>query len=648
MGGPGPPKRVLSSLRLARRLLLPAAAWLLLLAAFAAALCRRAPLLVNLGAGDEAFARGFRAEWERDGLRGSGETQFRWTLDGARLLLPLALHTPSATLRLRLARFTDTAVDVTLLQGEQVVAQWRQAPRGWRVLEVPLGALDGPLLLRFRSHSEGGDEMGLALDWVEVAGVRGLRPDRATALGLLALLLGVPLLVGLACGRAAPGLWCAAALAALATAAVTLDRLGGLLALARAGPPLLGIALLLGLASAALARAWPEAGGPWPFPALVPLALAALALVALSQPFFYYPDVDTHARFVQALGRQPSLLADPRPYQEATGAWTREVGGQRLAFPYSPVFHLLALPLAALLGAPAAIKVLGVLCAATSVLLVHPLARGLGLGPRGALLAQLILAALPVTASRLTLALYPTLLGQALELLLLVFLAGALGHLAAPRTALVAGALLFAAQLAYTGSVINVAALALVLVTLLLAAGEARAARTLLAVWAGALALVVLVLYARFVPVLFTRVLPHLRDVPAEGGGGTPLAALPLRALLRLHVFYDVVFPLLAVLGLHALRAAPAAARRVLHAALVAALALLALRFAVPALLRDAKEVELLAAPVAVCAAAALAALYRRGPAARGASVLLALFAAAWCGWRAAAFYLERFTAVGR
>ena len=60
---------------------------------------------------------------------------------------------------------------------------------------------------------------------------------------------------------------------------------------------------------------------------LVAWAATLVALIALSQPFFYYPDVDTHAELVDALDETPSLALDPRPYQAATGAWTRGIGG---------------------------------------------------------------------------------------------------------------------------------------------------------------------------------------------------------------------------------------------------------------------------------------------------------------------------------
>jgi hypothetical protein len=103
----------------------------LALAAILALLQRPAPLFVNLGAGDEAFARGFRA-WERDGLRASGETMFRWALDGARVEFPLRVYSGSLTARLRLARFTDRPADITLLSSGRVAERWTQPPRGGR------------------------------------------------------------------------------------------------------------------------------------------------------------------------------------------------------------------------------------------------------------------------------------------------------------------------------------------------------------------------------------------------------------------------------------------------------------------------------------------------------------------------------------
>src|SRR6185436_340491 len=110
------------------RLRLAALAWVCGLLAATAALQRGSPLFLNLGAGDAAFARGFRGGWERDGLSGSGETMFRWTLDGSRLELPVSVVTGHLAARLRAARFAPGPAEVAVLAGGAARDRWTQAP----------------------------------------------------------------------------------------------------------------------------------------------------------------------------------------------------------------------------------------------------------------------------------------------------------------------------------------------------------------------------------------------------------------------------------------------------------------------------------------------------------------------------------------
>ena len=117
-------------------------------------------------------------------------------------------------------------------------------------------------------------------------------------------------------------------------------------------------------------------------------------------------------------------------------------------------------------------------------------------------------------------------------------------------------------------------------------------------------------------------------------------------ALRRLTIFFDHVHPGLALLGVLALRGG-GTARRMWRAALAAGLALLALRYVLPALFRDAKEVELLAAPVAVAMAAGWSWLWPR-PWGRAVTLGSAAWVVAWGAWRAATLYVERFVAIGR
>jgi hypothetical protein len=144
---------------------------------------------------------------------------------------------------------------------------------------------------------------------------------------------------------------------------------------------------------------------------------------------------------------------------------------------------------------------------------------------------------------------------------------------------------------------------------------------------------------------LWREVLPHVGRAAPPEGAGSPAIVL---ALARLGVFFDAVFPLLTAVGWIALRDAEPHARRVITAAIVAGCALAIFRFVVPALLRDAKEVEMLVAPVAVAASAALAHGWSRGGPARAAAAVAALAALGWGAWQSGLMYADRFWSVGR
>jgi hypothetical protein len=630
------------------RLRLAALAWLGGLLAAIAALERPAPLFLNLGAGDAPFARGFRGGWERDGLRQSGETMFRWTLDGSRLELPVSVATGRLGVRMRAARFAPGTADVAVSAGGAERDRWTQAPQGWRVRDVDLGDLRGSLGLTFRSHSADAEGLGVALDWVEVTGAGLIVPQARLMPGLAGFLVGIPVLVGLFFRSGGAGFVTGVIVLAMTAAAIAMDRLGGLVAVSRAGFPCLIALATTGVAARALGRAWSEprdndgARG-----AVIPAAVVVTALAALAHPFYYYPDVDTHARYLAEARADPGLLVDPGDYQARTGAWTREIGGRRIAFPYSSAFHVLAWPAALLLGEELAVKCVATVALGLTVLLVHALARCLGFGARTALLAQALIALLPVTASRLVLALYPALLAQALELLLIVFLARSAGGAGRGRWAWTLALMLLVCQAAYTGSLLNVGLLMPIVSVFDAAAGERRRALRLLVLYVAATLAVLAAQYARFLPVLWRDVLPHAAETTvasAEGAG----AGIVAPALRRLGLFYDVAYPLLLVPGLIAIRGAAPTARRVVAAALSAGGALLVLRYAAPVVFRDAKEVELLAAPVAALAAGGAAWLWRRGPVPRAGAVLAILAAAAWGASRAALAYGDRFVAVGR
>jgi hypothetical protein len=597
-------------------------------------------VLLNLGAGDQPYARGFRPGWERDGLGGAGETMFHWTLDGARLEFPVEALAGHAELRLRLARFSDTPAEITLLQAGRIVERWTQMPRGWSVRSFEFGPVAGPLSLQFRSESP--DGLGLALDWAEIRGDLRLRLPWAS-LGRLALLVvGVGCLSASVLGARGAAVLAMALLLGLA-AGLRADRLGALQAAVGGMPAALAVAATLAGLILLLRRAWPDA--PHGRAASAPALLGALvAVLLLSHPFFFYPDVATHARFLAAIREDPYLLWDAGDYQQRTGTWAmREISGQKLALPYSAAFHAVAWPYARLLGNEAALKVVAAGALGFSLLLVHVLARAAGVSRGGALAAQLIFASWPVSWSRLSLALFPTLLGQATELLLVVHLARRFPELAGARDAAWAFGFLFLAQLAYSGSLFNVALVVGLFGLWGAASGDGSRARRLLAAYLMALLAVVALQYWRFLPLLFGTRMPRAL-------WATPLAdGADLRAALeRFLLFYDGFGPALAALGVVLVARGPRHVARLLCVVIVAGGLLLLGRYGLPVLLRDAKEIELLAPTLAVLAAAGLELLARRGGTRLVLSGLLVLGLLRFSLASSIGFYAARFVAVGR
>ena len=539
------------------------------------------PTLVNLGAGDEPLARGFQA-WERAGP--DGRTMFRWSRDGSTIELPVQARGENVRARVRLARFEPNPVELTWRVNGRDAARQTVRPRGWHVETVDLGPIDGPLVLQLRSFDDT-DALGAAIDWVELSGVRRLTPRSRAWWGLVLLVVIAPMMAGYIAGTRA-GHLLGLTLLVLVPLVLWLDPGQGLAALIAAGGP-----VLVGLTVLALVSRFP---GEY-HEAFTGAAVATtVVLVALLHPSFFYPDVDTHARLLAAIRQDASLILDPSPYQQQTGAWTRTIAGAKVPFPYSPVFHVVAWPLALFLGEADAVKTLGAVAFGTSALLVYGLARHALLGPGTALLAQVLFATLPIESSRLFLALFPALFAQCLELALMTFLATHLSALTGRTLWLLAG-MMAATQIAYTGSLPNVAVLVAALSGILWIRGERTTAIRLLAVAAATSVVVGLTLYGRFLPVLWTQVLPH-------AGGADPAAWWERTAWRAVHFFG--LYLVFVVLGFVWTR--PSATKDVLVAASMAGVFLLVLRGPLPALVRDVKEIELLAAPVAIFTAAAI------------------------------------------
>src|SRR5258708_2621002 len=184
------------------------------------------------------------------------------------------------------------------------------------------------------------------------------------------------------------------------------------------------------------------------------------------------------------------------------------------------VFPASAWPLSPILGDTGALKTVAVISAAAVVLLVYPLARAAALTPTWAVLAQILATILPVLASRLSLALYPTLFGLAWVTVLVGRLARRLRHLDGARDGAAALTFVLIAEAAYTGSLLTVSLLVLALSTVLAVGGEWRRALRLGIGWAIATAILMLTMYVGFLPTLWGGGLPHV----FEGRGAAAAA----------------------------------------------------------------------------------------------------------------------------
>jgi hypothetical protein len=183
---------------------------------------------------------------------------------------------------------------------------------------------------------------------------------------------------------------------------------------------------------------------------------------------------------------------------------------------------------------------------------------------------------------------------------------------------------------------LDVALVVLLLAALQAAAGERRRALRLATSYAVAAGAVLLLLHASALPGFVRDVLPHLRDGAPESRG------LPTEVWGRLAPFYDTLLPLLALGGLSVAGAVPVHARRYLMAATAAGLLLLVLRVALPVPLVHARDLELLALPVAVTSTLALHRLWGTGPAGRIAGLACLAGVAYFCVSRGLAILSTR------
>jgi hypothetical protein len=567
------------------------------------------PVILNLGPGDAPYVSGFAPSYEID-----DRIATHWTTYHAAIRLPLAVEGDGVVVY-RYARVFPQSAVVEVRVADAL--RDRFEGRGGLFVErrTTLGApLLAPLEIRFDIDSHERRDLGLKLDWVRVEPSPSGRV-RLTGAGRWAPALVVALVVALLVGVGF-GLGTAAALASpVALALALLLRADPWLALRllRGVPMAL---MVFGLPAAAASR-WLVARGRAQAASLRTLALLGLCAflsrtAAVNHPDFYYPDLRTHETLSETVQKAGlDFLRAPATYIRLHGLWIVNAHGRTYAFPYVPTFHIpfaiLALPYDQRI---LAMKLAGVLTTLLPLPAAWLIARRLGISPIGVVLLLFV----PTYTSRLSFAFLPSLLGHAMDMALLAWLAGHAERLHRPLVWTAGAVLVAACQLTYISSVMNVCVfVAVFALTAPRREGDSaqRAALRVLAMGLFGSALAVAVYYRDFLDML-VDVAGRIAGTTAGGGSVYPVQSFFSVAWERTHSFFDGIYPLLAAAGFWLLRR-QASARRLLLAWTGAYVLLLFGRAKVPDLFTHGHE-TLFATPLfCLLAGEALGALWRRG-----------------------------------
>ncbi len=561
------------------------------------------PVVLDVGPSTGQYLTGFTESEERPPLT------FRWTRREARVRLPL-LAVGQGRLRLRCARFLDQPVTLQVQVGGASLGSFVARPGGFRIHELPFRISGGPLEIALSTEGAPDTDLGAALDWLRLEGLRFRIPLRA--FGPRLLVIGLFALALAAGWRAATGFAVGALLALALAAWAAWDPLATAHITSRLALP----GLVLTSLTLLLLRKRPL--GKWVM--LVFLAGYLVKGGGLFHPSAFYPDVRTWSRLAMDFSRAEGTLAERSREAQVRNHHLRYLRGHAYTPPYSPAFLI---PFAWFpqqrAGLEEAMKQVALAAAAAEVVLVFLLA-SLVLGEGSGLFAAILAAFLPPLFSRLLLAMYPTVVGHLFDLAVVVAAVGVAGR---PASRLRLGALglaTFASLFTYVTSLFSTTGFVSLWALL-----ERRLAWRLLSLLCLAVLLTVALLYLPFALVFVRELLPLLL-----AGGASPAELREssglLAALARIPLFYGYLYPALSVGGLIVIaRQAPRAASRVVYAYGLAFLGLVALRAFGGDVFRDLKEITFVGPFVALTAGASLEALAARGRAGFWGAVLLSV-----------------------
>jgi hypothetical protein len=401
----------------------------------------------NLGPGDAPYLTGFAPEYE---IYDRIATQ--WSTRTALISLPLTVEGGPLDLTCRLGRHLPDPgeADVTL-DGRPI--DHFSLRHGFDERRVSVGAVpETPFRWGIHVEASDADPRGAHLDWLRLdagtaARVRlsGGARWRASLLVLIVFLIlrlaGWGSLV--AAGFTAP-------LSLAAAAGLHIDpwlvhRLLTWL------PEWLAV---LGLAGTAVGRGLQAVGRAAPRTVRTVVALGVAAFLtrglALNHPDFYYPDLRSHVQLAQVVRRAGfDFFREPATYILKHGVWSREIGGRRYAFPYTPAFHVpLALTGLGYDDLITAAKLADVAWSVVPVVALASLAATLGAAPLGMALLLFV----PIYGHHLSVVYLAAVFGHAVDISVLAWLAKRLDKIDTPAIWLCASALVALSELAYVGA----------------------------------------------------------------------------------------------------------------------------------------------------------------------------------------------------
>ena len=513
---------------------------------------------INLGPGDSPFVTGFQENSDVDNKVG-----WHWATYDARIGTPFRFTGSDLEVTLKYARVFGEEAVVSVSVSGRGAEEFRARGGEVRTTVLRVSGVEGPVELGIRTDSHERRNMGLKMDRATFAARNGgafrLNPS-ALLRPVLAILL---IFVGLRILGAAPVFAGASTLVS-----AVIFALGAQTDLFLAWrmihfvPETVCVAIpVLWLAQKLIRRSGVDAKEAALLGAAA-LICVLFRVVLISHPDFYYPDLLTHARVVQAIRAEgPGFFLHPADALNAQGAWTKPVLGQTSALPYAVAFHTPFAVLAALFDLSRdqieiAFKSGGAILSVVPILLAGALARIFGLSP----LAGLLLCLIPTYASRLSFALLPALCGHVFDLLALL----AIGRFAEvgegprrlPSWIAMIGALLIG-HLAYTSSVVNEGILCAVLVLVWLVSGPiGRSRASALIVAEGLAAFCAFVLYYRH---FVTDVVGLAGRLVGGGGSAGAPSVYPVEGfwpvfLERTGSFFPWPYLVLALIGILAAR----------------------------------------------------------------------------------------------